>query len=445
MNTTVVTWVSLFSALVVLWISSLAIKRLFAGVTHPVLPVIVLHGLTSAAPIVLDHIFGLPELAIFPRFVVAREDALTQLTYSLYVVLTTAMLWFLAGGRSWSTSPGSDPISSLVKVELSQRVRILMQLVALLGMTVPIIGLIVAPDPSRYVDYGEIALAPSLEPDIAQHHAYLALLCTLGVLSGILWILASPSIRASTFLFVFPFVITSIWIHGKRSLPALAIVAFLAVLWQKGLVKGKRAAAIAALALLAIGAFSTFYQGAVRIAAGSATVTPYDNIRIDYGRDNQTRLAIFSYLHPDEIQILEHPGQTLLYYATLPVPRSAWPDKPFTYSQYFTGALFDTDPDELQWGMTTSWLGESVSNLGLLGFALGPGLLVWICRLGARRGPVTRLITTVLACLLLMLQVIAFLPVAIIWTVIMLWGRPKIEGNATYEGRRFSARTSNRT
>lgn len=417
--------VSIASAVVVLSFSAIALKRLFAGRAHPVLPVLVLHGLVTGAPILANYLIGFPSLALFPRFVLARSDPPTQMAFAGYMVFTSVVLWSLCGQKRSADPLRGDITEGGRTVELSAGVRNLMQYAALVGMSAPVIGVIMAPHPAMYLDYGTVALTSNLTPDVTGYHQFLALLCTLAVLSGALWLLVTPRITATALLFVAPFMATSIWLHGKRTLLVLAVVCVGAALWQRGYVKGGQAVATAVLSALAIIGFSVYYQGAVRGPTTTANISPYENIRIDYGRDHQIEMAIFAYLHPDEMKILEHPGQTIFYYATLPIPRSLWPDKPFTYAQYFTGALFDTDPGALGWGMTTSWLGESVSNLGLLGFVAGPLLLAWICRLGAKRGPLTRLVTSIFACLLLMLEVTAFLPIAILWTAIVVWDRPR--------------------
>jgi hypothetical protein len=151
------------------------------------------------------------------------------------------------------------------------------------------------------------------------------------------------------------------------------------------------------------------------------TESATQSFRIDFGRDNGIRLAIFSELNPEYLQILEYRGQSVLFNLTFFVPRSVWPDKPWPYSVYSTAAVFNLRPDYLGWGVTTSWLEEAIANFSWLGFLLGPLLITLVARIGDSTGePVVSFLTKLVVSLLLTVQLAAWIYLALLWVGALL-------------------------
>jgi hypothetical protein len=146
----------------------------------------------------------------------------------------------------------------------------------------------------------------------------------------------------------------------------------------------------------------------------------YDNLRIDFFRDSRVEMSVFAMLHPERMQIVEYPGQTLLFDALFFVPRSVWPDKPWPYAVYFTSSMLSIyPPRSLGWGMTTSWLDEMVANFGWWGLLAAPLSLLAACRLGdSFRWPTLSLLTSLVVVLFLALQLAAFLGVFALWIML---------------------------
>ena len=108
--------------------------------------------------------------------------------------------------------------------------------------------------------------------------------------------------------------------------------------------------------------------------------------------------------------------QSLLFDATMLVPRTWWPDKPWPYAVYATAASFRLPVRFLGWGVTTSWLEEAVANMGWGGLIAGPLLIAWICRIGeSTQDTIVRLLTILVSSMLLAVQAVAFVPVILIW------------------------------
>ena len=148
----------------------------------------------------------------------------------------------------------------------------------------------------------------------------------------------------------------------------------------------------------------------------------YNNFRIDLGRDDVIKLAIYAELNPNRVQILDYSGQSLWFNCVCFIPRSLYPDKPWPYAVYVTSAhLMHTRARPLGWTMTTSWLDESIANLSWAGMAIGPALFPIICRLGDRSSSrLTQILTILVGSLFLVVQLIAFLPLFALWIVSLI-------------------------
>jgi hypothetical protein len=170
--------------------------------------------------------------------------------------------------------------------------------------------------------------------------------------------------------------------------------------------------------------FSQWYQATYR-GAFLSDAALYDSLRLDIGRDTDIRLAIASELHPTLPPILEYRCQGLLFNALFFIPRKYWEEKPRPYYHYATmRALGGGYRTLLSWGLTTSWLGEAIANCGWLGMLLGPIALAFFCRIGDRcRDPVMTLLTALNGALLLEVHMSAFLPLLIIWLVLVITHR----------------------
>jgi hypothetical protein len=74
--------------------------------------------------------------------------------------------------------------------------------------------------------------------------------------------------------------------------------------------------------------------------------------------------------------------------------------------------------------MTTGIFDETIANLGLLGILIGPLLIRWFCVVGdSVHGWGVHILTCVIACLLLSVQLAAFTPLVLIWVAIVATGK----------------------
>jgi len=173
--------------------------------------------------------------------------------------------------------------------------------------------------------------------------------------------------------------------------------------------------AVTGIAVLA--SFCLLYQLYLRPMDSTQAGYIYDSYRIDFGRDHGIKLALQKELEPSERPLLEFRGQSVLFALTFWCPRSWWPEKPYPYYVYFTGAVLDAPTRSvwLGWGVTNCWLDEAVANLGLWGMLLGillPGL---VCRYGGQNTPELWLTTVTIGYCLMTSDVAG-------WTSILITG-----------------------
>lgn len=415
-STSVDLWLA--SVAVALW-STVALRRSVRALAHgdqrAILFAYVVFYVFFIVPLIMDLAIGPPTFTYQRGFVLGQKDRTTNIIYLAYLA-SVPLVFRLTGG------PPRHDRNPLYLRPLGGWLRVFCwaAMVAL-----PFV-MVLSPAPEDFTKY-----AAFVGGKAATAKSYQILLTTVASLTvvGAVVVLTAPNTIAPLRIATLPFLAVGVWIHGKRSIVALAVLLTLYLLWTRGVLRGRRFLAVSFSAALALGIFSYTYQTELErvdtspAARGEAvTESPiYLNYRIDYGRDAVTRQTIYAELHPDELQVLEFRGQSLLFDLLFFVPRRSWPEKPYPYAVYATAAMFDIPPRDMGWGTTTSWLEEAIANLGWVGMLVGPLLPALVCRLGDRqRSPFAGLLTVTVASLLLILHLIAFMPLFALWVVTVI-------------------------
>jgi len=227
-----------------------------------------------------------------------------------------------------------------------------------------------------------------------------------------------------TIIFGTPFLISSIWMNGKRTTVCLMIVLLIYTLWRKRVLRPAKLVTVGLLLAGSMMLFSSLYQHVFRydMLEIEDWEQVYHNARVDYGRDDITKLAIYAELYPKKLEILDYPFQSFVYTAAMFVPREWWSDKPWPYAVYATSAMLNIPTQYVGWGMTTGILDEMIANVGWLGFLLGPLVITWICRVGdSYQTPIIQLLTILVGSLMLVLQISAFAPILFFWFGLIGW------------------------
>lgn len=408
------------------WWAFVAVRELAKGTRDSVLYLIPVYFVYCGVPLLLDVVAGIPEYLLQPGYQLAVQDERTSLIYCAFVA-AVPVFWYRWGRvRRVTNWPdlGSTQLAETSTIDhLLRRARPLLQIAA----WAPVAAWLFAPNPSAFLEYGAAPVqmlesGAELTEDASYYINVISRVSLLAVVAiGALMLSQRKRFLINLFLYFGPLLITAVWLNSKRTSVVLAVVVLLFALWYRGMLRGTKLYVVGALAILLIGAFSQYYQTGVRDAYAEADSSRiYRGIRVDYGRDSRIKMAIYAELYPEEMQILDYRGQTVLYYAGLAIPREVWPEKPLPYAQYFTAAM-QLRPAEMQHGsMTTSWLDEAIANFGWGGLFIGPFVFALICRVGDKRqSGIVSLLTGLVAILFLSVELIAFFPIVAIWVGVM--------------------------
>lgn len=391
-------------------------QQLVGGKTNTIFIVIIIHFLFSGIPLLMDILLGQPNYDNMPGFSMAVNDELTSLIYDFYVSVCP-LIWLKFGKSKY--------YNNIVNIKNYGVLKLILYIVVIC----PVIALLLAPNPQLYLSYALVTLGDQ-SLDIKLFHQIIAILSTLSVLAVAGIIIITEKFRLYNLSLLFLSIVIDIWIYGKRSIVAFTLVAIGYAFWQKGYLKKGRLFYVTVIGILVMSLFSYYYQAQIRsdYIAFDNYEKEYQNIRIDYGRDSRIKMAIYAELYPDDIQILEYRGQSLVYYFTFFIPRDIWLDKPWPYAVYFTNALFNISSNTfIGWGMTTSLLDEAIANFGWIGMLIGPLIIAIVCRIGDVNKSITvKLFTVLIAPLLLALHLTAYLPLVLIWLFMIVWSHFKI-------------------
>lgn len=414
---------SLLNWLTFAWLFALTLRsihRIVKGSRNSVYWVIPILFMFCGLPMLLDEIVGRPSYDGFAGFAMATNDEITSVLYCLYMFIAPIfLLWFGKPVSKYGRTKDSV-LSSQGDLRALNAPNFWNRLILWSLLMSPGAIAFFSPDPGQYLIFADTLRFSDFYQET---HIGISLACNLSVLAGAFLLAASrpaiygrwPSMKAV--LVVVPWMVIAVWIHGKRSIAAIAGLLLILAFQYRGVLRGARAYLWTGAILFGVLSYSFYFQGYAR----RVDTTWYENARIDYGRDDKIKMTIFAELHPESIRVLEYRGQSLLFYLTAFIPREMWPDKPLPYAQYFTSAMLLAPPRLWGWGMTTSWLEEAIANFSWLGMLIGPLLIGGMCRVGdASPNDLVRILTPLVASLMLVVQASAFLPLLFLWLVLVL-------------------------
>lgn len=413
---------SIINLVVFAWASCwtlLAVKKLADGNRHSIIFVMVVFYAFYIIPLLLDCLLGIPAYTRYPGYHLACHDESTGLLYCAYVSCIPPFWYLTAASSGRSAGQGTLLLSDRGRATIAR-----LRPVFVLLLIAPAVLVIMSPNRADYLEYARHVRQGVVLSSTDFHTMISAssLLCVLGA-SGL--IIAARRVTPATFLAMLPFLLLACWVNGKRHIVAYALGLILFALWQRGTLKGLGLMLAGVAAVLTILLFSLYYQTLVRGLQVAGSSWAYDNVRVDFGRDDALKLALFAELHPNRAQVLEFRGQSLLFYATFFLPRGSFPGKPWPHGIYLTaGALGLRSPIPQGWTVPTGWFDESIANLGWAGLVFGPLLFTIICRLGDRsRGEMTHILTIVVGSLLQVIQPWASSPIVMLWLLSVLRSR----------------------
>lgn len=402
-------------AVTFLWLLGWALwatRRLLQRDQNSLLFALVLLFVLYGAPAGIDYVLGVPGYLKFPGYYSAAHDPVTVTIASAYICLVPVLWRFFCRTRIRPLAVGPQG-----RARLKRRDRVLLHLTVI----APLLLLPLVPDPFVFRTYGAAALG-LLTPRQQEFHYVLVFLSTFSILAAAGLVshqrrLLSPQ----TFYLLAPSA-AAIWLHGKRSIVAVAAFVVGYQLWRRGWLNSRRLLPAVLITSLLLAGYTQVYQRFVREVdlRHASTAQSIERARLDFCRDHVLRLVVHGELRPQR-RLLEHRGQSFLFMATMLVPRKWWPEKPLPYARYVVSAAYGVPPQYWGWGHPSSILDESIANLGWLGALLGPLFVAGIATLGNRARTLrTRALSALVVVYFLHVQLTAFAPVALAWACVLI-------------------------
>ena len=392
-----------------------AMVQVWRGTRLTVLFCLVVHWVFCGLPLAYDLVWGVPTYR-YANMAKAAVDPATNSIYLIYIALIPVMLMIAGIGRQFFTL-GSNTLpatttstSGITAIALAT------------ALPLPLLVALAAPEPALYLHYGFIAdVRLTLRDDIYVHHGYVTVAGYLAIIAAVGLISTRTSV-ITTLAMTLPWAVLTVFLVGKRYVLALYLALLAQRLWDLGVLSRARLLVYLVGAALVFGTFNLAYQATIR-RINLTQVDPdraYTGMRLDFGRDNTIKTAIYAEVNGD--RIMNYRGESLTFSATFFVPRTWWPEKPLPYGPHMLSYAINTTPRYHGWSFTTSLFDEAIANFGWLGMLIGPLFLGLLCRIADRNRPYWLKTLGVLVCLLFMaVHLAAFTVLFVLWLGCSLW------------------------
>lgn len=369
-------------------------------------------------PVLLDVFFGQPEYHIigFYAFSLWNNDLWVEVFYSVFVVTVSLTVVFVKHGPEIK-------IDHIISRHFDKKKRLSFKNV------LPLVILILITSIPTFIF--SLAYFSSENPVYVFDYESIRVWAFLSELKLLLYYLSFASIFTFAYfcylsnlpvlvnvLIYLPIIFITVAVNGKRTIFAYLLFMLFGVIFIKRQVHTKFLPYILAVFALMLAAFSFYYQSSVRsYDFASFNEMAYINFRVDYGRDDVVKTAIFAHLNHHDI--ITDAGNSYLYAlhklfgSTL--SEIATPEK---YSVYFTNyVLGNNSIDMSHWGITTGLFDEGIANFGIIGGILFSLLVIMsIIRIAViLKSPYVLLTTYIFLSLIISLQLTAFLLVIALW------------------------------
>jgi hypothetical protein len=336
-------------------------------------------------PLVLELINGKFNYRFY-GFAISSQDYKSNLITYIFLLVIPFIMLFVGMNTKIKEHAITMDLDLMKNIKFSLPMRALLFIL----MASPFLITVVSGNYGLLQDYGWIVKNGTNE--ITE---YIFSLTFISIISTGMYVFSKPKLSWAEKIAILFFVFIAIFINGKRNIVALTFVMFILIGYGKRILSGKKLVLISLIGTLMLVIYSLVYQNTVR--DGRLVTSIYENFVVDLGRHDRIRMAIFSLLNPSIMSILEHSGQSILFYLSFFIPRELWPDKPYPYHVYFTYALLYPNsmpeiasPNYVHFGMTTSWLDETIVNFGWAGLLIGPVSIALFCRLADSQPPIIK-------------------------------------------------------
>uniref|UniRef100_UPI00355913AA hypothetical protein n=1 Tax=Capnocytophaga sp. ARDL2 TaxID=3238809 RepID=UPI00355913AA len=371
---------------------------------------------------ILDTFGQIVFLDYYPEIIKTLEDDTVAIVYDIYISL---FLILLVKGAKKNINNERKIIFDNIARETGMRLYILFKKYNFIFWFIFILPLLVTLLIGDYGYYSSYLERYFIE-DVPESHSIIDKLVLIGVLLGGFMAVSvlykkkmNPrSVVLPTMLFIFVVEGVYFWIYGKRSIVVLFFVLYIILLSITKAISTKKLLRYVFIIFVFFISFMNFYGKGIK----ENIEETYVGMRVDFGRDYGLKYAIHNDLILDR-NIVPYKMASFIFTGTFFLPREIWAEKPHPYAVYFTNSAFGNFGESRMygWGLTTSILSEAISNIGFLGLFIGPYIILYILKREVRSSnPFFKLFSILVAILLLLLEIIAFMPLFLLYLWMLL-------------------------
>lgn len=368
-------------------------------------------------PVLCDLVFGIPNYSgNFTSFYMAASNFETCLIYNIYVLFVLIIIVLYAKKSNKADNKNEMSSEKIILIEAS-RLKVLDFIIIFL----PLVFAIVKYGVGIFIGYGSLTYRGLENADVNIINQLLSLsifVCITRFFSE------HKTKKDYILLFIYFFAIS--WLNGKRYI-ILSILEEFLLLYQfskqgdKKRIKLETAVPLFAVLIFFLSMF--FYE-----QRGYNTSTfdlVYCSLRIDFGRDDVTKYAIYKVLICGE-KIVDYPGATFLSALFMLLPRTIWSTKPYPHYLYLTASITNRTIFNLSSGITPSLFEMSICNFRWLGILLTPFIISICCKVADKSKKITTKLFVLVLVTIFLTQSINEALVLIIYCIIMaLFSRVK--------------------
>ncbi|MGL4876096.1 MAG: hypothetical protein ACRC30_15765, partial [Clostridium sp.] len=190
------------------------------------------------------------------------------------------------------------------------------------------------------------------------------------------------NINKKIIIFSILYFIGIVWISGKRFMIAnilILIIFYVVNMNFKRETRKKMYCLIPILCILLV-VFSGFYIMKIRTMSKTSFESTYEMLRVDFGRDDVIKYVINKEIIEDN-RILNYRGESFISLIGAFIPREIWSNKPYPHYMYLTSSILNLDKLNIPAGTTPSLLEMVICNFGRMGFFIGIGLILILCKI----------------------------------------------------------------
>ena len=364
-------------------------------------PIIAVFDLVMVVPILLEIFWGIPDIPrdVYMNFVNAMNDTETSYIYCLFILLAQ-IIFSCELGRikriDKTVAKSSDLRDFLLAIQNLKHKKILKYLCYIISFT-SFAVIIFSPAPMYYLTFRNVHMMIPTQILEYSKDVVTPVFEMLVVAIIIMKLLSTKNNIWSSIFRLFLIVFFTI-VNGKRTYLMIIVgVFFLIDLLREGSLKK-----IAPKYIVLFGFVALYFYAYMYITDKiSYNDDWYYELNEYIFRSMHARFSIYAALHPNEIHILDYPGQSMLFNLLFFVPRDIWTNKPFPYIDYYMRGLLNLSSlRNVPYHMPASYYPEFVSNFGLLGLIISLMFTVWITRFFDKRKMFCKLLGAALIALL---------------------------------------------